>query len=116
MSAEKPETPQELADARLVEAILNCRTHRAAQDLVQSLRESGRPPRRGIRTSPHLEDVPYAIGRSTRLLNHSDLIDHLVETLGITERQALAAAYEAYDTGLVKVYRSKTGTYYGATS
>jgi len=114
VSAEKPETPQEYADARLVEAILACRTHRAAQDLVRALRERGKPPRRTIRSSPYVESVAQGLAYANRLLSHSDLVDHLVEGLGINERSALAAIFEAYDMGLVKVFRRETGTFYGA--
>lgn len=114
MSAAKPETPQEYADARLVEAILACRTHRAAQDLVQSLRDSGKPPRRTTRSSPYVDSVAQGLAYANRLLKHSDLVDHLMDGLGINERSALAAIFEAYDMGLVKVFRRETGTYYGA--
>jgi len=109
-----PKTAQEFADARLVEAILACRTHRAAQDLVRALRDSGKPPRRTTRVSPYVESVAQGLAYGGRLLKHSDLVDHLVDGLGISERQALAAIFEAYDMGLVKVFRRESGTYYGA--
>ena len=114
MSAEKPETPQEFRSARLVEAIRACRTHKAAQALVASLQETGAPPRRRTRSSLYVENVAQALAYGNRLLKHSDLVDHLVTGLGIEERHAVAAIFEAYDMGLVKVFRRETGTYYGA--